>query len=216
MPDDTQGTRILLIATHNAGKVREFYNLLGDVPFSLTSLKEQGVEEGVDETGATFHENAVIKAQAYSRLTGLLTLSDDSGLEVDALDSGPGIYSARYGGEGLTDEGRVDLLLHNLRGVPWNLRSARFRCVIAIAPPPVASALSDSQESEAVTVEGTVEGIIQYEPLGSGGFGYDPVFYLPQMGMTTAQLPMDQKNALSHRGQAAKKAAAFLCEWTAR
>ena len=216
MPDDTQGTRILLIATHNAGKVREFYNLLGDVPFSLTSLKEQGVEEDVDETGATFHENAVIKAQAYSRLTGLLTLADDSGLEVDALDSGPGIYSARYGGEGLTDEGRVDLLLYNLRGVPWNLRSARFRCVIAIAPPPVASALSDSQESEAVTVEGTVEGIIQYEPLGSGGFGYDPVFYLPQMGMTTAQLPMDQKNALSHRGQAAKKAAVFLCEWTAR
>ena len=216
MPDDTQGTRILLIATHNAGKVREFYNLLGDVPFSLTSLKEQGVEEDVEETGETFHENAVIKAQAYSRLTGLLTLADDSGLEVDALDSRPGIYSARYGGEGLTDEGRVDLLLHNLRGVPWNLRSARFRCVIAIAPPPVASTLSDSQESEAVTVEGTVEGIIQYEPLGSGGFGYDPVFYLPQMGMTTAQLPLDQKNALSHRGQAATKAAAFLCEWTAR
>ena len=216
MPDDTQGTRILLIATHNAGKVREFYNLLGDVPFSLTSLKEQGVEEDVEETGATFHENAIIKAQAYSRLTGLLTLADDSGLEVDALGGGPGIYSARYGGEGLTDNRRVDLLLHNLRGVPWNLRSARFRCVIAIAPPPVASALSDSQESEAVTVEGTVEGIIQYEPLGSGGFGYDPVFYLPQMGMTTAQLPMDQKNALSHRGQAATKAAACLCEWTVR
>ena len=196
--------RQLLIATHNDGKLREFVNLLRDVPFSLTSLLEQGVSEEVEETGTTFQENAIIKAQAYSQLTGLLTLADDSGLEVDALGGDPGVYSARYGGEGLTDEGRVDLLLHNMRGVPWNLRSARFRCVIAIAAP----------NKEPVTVEGTVEGIIQYEPAGDGGFGYDPIFLLPQKGLTTAQLPMDEKNSLSHRGQAAQKAAALLRDWS--
>ena len=193
----------LLIATHNEGKVREFYHLLGDVPLSLTSLKELGISDDVEETGSTFEENAIIKAQAYSRLAGLLTLADDSGLEVDALGGDPGVYSARYGGEGLTDEDRVELLLHNMRGVPWNLRSARFRCVIAIAP----------SEGEAVTVEGTVEGIIQYEPMGDGGFGYDPVFLLPQKGLTTSQLPLDEKNSLSHRGQAARKAADLLRAW---
>ena len=193
----------LLIATHNEGKVREFYHLLGDVPLSLTSLKDLGISDDVEETGSTFEENAIIKAQAYSRLTGLLTLADDSGLEVDALGGDPGVYSARYGGEGLTDEDRVELLLHNMRGVPWNLRSARFRCVIAIAP----------LEGEAVTVEGTVEGIIQYEPMGDGGFGYDPVFLLPQKGLTTSQLPLDEKNSLSHRGQAARKAADLLRAW---
>lgn len=193
----------LLIATHNQGKVREFYHLLGDVPFSLTSLKELGVSDEVEETGSTFHENAIIKAQGYARLTGLLTLADDSGLEVDALNGDPGVYSARYGGEGLTDEGRVDLLLHNMRGVPWNLRSARFRCVIAIAPP----------GGEATTVEGTVEGVIQYEPMGDNGFGYDPIFLLMHRGLTTAQLPMDEKNSLSHRGQAARKAADLLIDW---
>ncbi len=193
----------LLIATHNNGKVREFYRLLGDAPFSLTSLEEQGISDDVEETGTTFQENAILKAQAYSKLSGLLTLADDSGLEVDALEGAPGVYSARYGGEDLTDEGRVELLLHNMRGVPWNLRSARFRCVIAIAQP----------QGEVRTVEGAVEGIIQYEPVGDGGFGYDPVFLLPHKGVTTAQLPLDEKNALSHRGQAARKAAGLLQEW---
>ena len=211
MTNDTQTSHQLLIATHNEGKVREFYHLLGDVPFSLTSLKGLGVSHDVEETGTTFQQNAIIKAQAYSQLTGLLTLADDSGLEVDALGGEPGIYSARYGGDGLTDEGRVELLLHNLRGVPWNLRTARFRCVIAIA----ATEAGPVTPVTPVTVEGTVEGIIQYEPMGDGGFGYDPIFYLPQMGMTTAQLPMDRKNALSHRGQAAHKAATLLREWTA-
>ena len=193
----------LLIATHNEGKVREFYYLLGDVPFTLTSLRELGIWQEAEETGTTFQENAVIKAQAYSKLSGLLTLADDSGLEVDALGGQPGVYSARYGGDGLTDEGRVDLLLHNMRGVPWNLRSARFRCVIAIASP----------NETPMTVEGTVEGIIQYEPMGDGGFGYDPVFLLPHKGLTTAQLPMAEKNSLSHRGQAAMKASALLRHW---
>ena len=201
-----QQSRQLLIATHNEGKVREFRHLLGNVPFSLTSLKEEGVTDDVEETGTSFEENAIIKAKAYSRITGLVALADDSGLEVDALGGDPGVYSARYGGEGLTDEGRVELLLHNMRGVPWNLRGARFRCVLAIATP----------EDEPVTVEGTVEGIIQYEPMGDGGFGYDPVFLLPDRGLTTAQLPMDLKNSLSHRGRAAQKAASLLKEWAAR
>ena len=208
MTSSATPTQQLLIATHNEGKVREFLELLGDGPFSLTSLKEQGVTEEVEETGTTFEENAIIKAQAYARMTGLLTLADDSGLEVDALGGQPGVYSARYGGDGLTDEDRVELLLHNLRGVPWNLRQARFRCVIAIATPP-----ADNVQKEPVTVEGTVEGIIQYEPAGDGGFGYDPVFLLPHKGMTTAQLPMDEKNSLSHRGQAASQAMALLREW---
>lgn len=210
MTSSATPTRQLLIATHNEGKVREFLELLGDAPFFLTSLKEQGITQGVEETGVTFEENAIIKAQAYARMTGLLTLADDSGLEVDALGGQPGVYSARYGGDGLTDENRVELLLHNLRGVPWNLRQARFRCVIAIATPP-----ADNVQLEPVTVEGTVEGIIQYEPAGNGGFGYDPVFLLPRKGLTTAQLPMDEKNSLSHRGQAAGKAIALLREWPA-
>ena len=193
----------LLLASRNKGKIQEFRQLLVGVPLEMTTLKAQGVLEDVEETGATFQENACIKAEAYARLTGLLTLADDSGLEVDALGGAPGVYSARYGGLGLSDEDRVDLLLHNLRSVPWNLRGARFRCVIAIVVP----------GRRTVTVEGVVEGIIQYEPLGNGGFGYDPVFYLPKLGVTTAELPMEQKNALSHRGQAARKAVAHLQEW---
>lgn len=193
----------LLLASHNEGKLQEFRQLLVGVPFEMTSLKAQSVLEDVEETGVTFQENACIKAEAYARLTGLLTLADDSGLEVDALGGAPGVYSARYGGPGLSDEDRVDLLLRNLRSVPWNLRGARFRCVIAIAAP----------ERRTVMVEGVVEGVIQYEPLGNSGFGYDPVFYLPELGLTTAELPMNQKNALSHRGQAARKVQALFKEW---
>ena len=198
-----QAPRRLLVASHNEGKVREFGQMLGDLPFTLTSLKALGVQDEVEETGDTFQENACIKAQAYSRLTGLLTLADDSGLEVDALAGAPGVHSARYGGPGLNDAQRVELLLHNLRDVPWDLRTARFRCVIALASP----------EGDTATVEGTMEGIIQYGQEGSGGFGYDPVFYLPSLERTTAQLPMARKNALSHRGQAARKAMALLEEW---
>lgn len=190
----------LLVATRNPGKSTEFERLLGDVSLEITSLDEVGCLEEPEETGDTFEENAVIKARFYCERTGLVALSDDSGLEVDALRGEPGVRSARYGGPGYTDEGRVDLLLRNLKDVDWEDRTGRFRCVIAIVWP----------DGEVRTVDGTMEGIIQYEPKGDNGFGYDPVFYLPHLGKTTGELSMADKNELSHRGKAAQKAVALL------
>ena len=190
----------LLLATRNRGKMGELTELLCSVPFELVSLEDMNILEEVDETGATFQENAIIKAREYAHLSGLLTLSDDSGLEVDALSGAPGVISARYGLPTFSDEDRVQFLLSNLRSVPWEKRTARFRCVIAIAKP----------SGDVNTVEGVVEGIIQYKTEGLGGFGYDPVFHIPGRGCTTAQLTMDEKNTISHRGQAAEKAAEFL------
>ena len=195
--------RKLLVATRNPGKLREFRQLLGDIPYKIISLQEAGIEEEVPETGSSFEENARLKAQAYRELSGLITLADDSGLEVDALGGAPGVESARYGGPGLSDEDRVTLLLENLNHVSWKDRSGRFRCAVAIA--------RSSEDVETVTDE--VEGIIQYEPKGNNGFGYDPVFYLPGLGKTSAELPMDLKNSISHRGKAARKAAAVLKSW---
>ena len=197
---EEQEPRVLLVATRNPGKAREYEQLLRGIPFQVTSLDEIGLAEEVEETGSSFEENACIKARAYSALSGLLTLADDSGLEVDALGGEPGVKSARYGGLGSSDEDRVELLLKNLKDVPWEQRTGRFRCVIAIARPP----------GEVETVTGVVEGIIQYKPKGANGFGYDPVFYLPHLGRTTAELSLEEKNELSHRGQAAKKAVGLL------
>ena len=190
----------LLVATRNPGKATEFERLLGEVPLEITSLDEVGCRDEAEETGDTFEENAIIKARFYCERTGLVTLADDSGLEVDALGGEPGVRSARYGGPGYTDEGRVDLLLKNLRDVAWEDRTGRFRCVIAIVWP----------EGDVRTVDGAVEGIVQHEPKGANGFGYDPVFYLPHLGKTTAELSLEDKNELSHRGKAAKKAVALL------
>lgn len=192
--------RKLLVATRNPGKVREFERLLRGIPFQVTSLQEEGVTQEVEETGDSFEENARIKARAYSALSGLTTLADDSGLEVDALGGEPGVKSARYGGPQLSDEDRVVLLLKNLEHVTWGNRGGRFRCVVAIAWP----------SGEVETVNGVVEGVIQYEPRGSNGFGYDPVFYVPRFGRTTAELSLEEKNGISHRGQAAMKARALL------
>ena len=190
----------LLVATRNPGKMVELTELLDGIPFRLTSLDDEGVVGEAEETGATFEENAKLKASFYASLTGLLTLADDSGLEVDALSGEPGVHSARYGGPGLSDEDRVELLLKNMKDVPWEKRAGRFRCVISI--------LSPSEDFG--MVNGVVEGIIQYEPKGANGFGYDPVFFLPDPGMTTAELSLEEKNLLSHRGQAARKAAGLL------
>ena len=191
----------LLVATHNKGKVREYRQLLRDLPVDLVSLDDLGIIHDVEETGATFHENAWLKARTYCGLAQMLTLSDDSGLEVDALGGEPGVHSARYGGNLCrSDEERVSLLLGNLAGVPWEKRTARFRCVIAIRTP-------DGTE---VSVVGSVAGMIQYEPQGTEGFGYDPVFYLPSFGRTLSQLSMEDKNRVSHRGDAAHRAAAAL------
>ena len=192
----------LLLATRNPSKARELAQLLGELPFKLISLEEAGISETVEETGSTFEENAVIKAKAYVSLSGLLTLADDSGLEVDALGGRPGVLSARYGSPELSDEERLDLLLQELKDVPWEKRTARFRCVIALAWP----------SGEVRTVEGIVEGVIQYKPEGFNGFGYDPIFHLPDRCCTTAQLPTTEKNLISHRGQAARAAAAILKE----
>lgn len=193
----------LLIATRNRGKMREFRQLLLGVPIRLVSLDEVGVSLEVEETGGTFEENARIKAIAYAQAAGgrLLALADDSGLEVDALGGAPGIHSARYGGDAsFSDQDRVALLLRNLEGVPWERRTARFRSVIAVWAP----------GGSITTVVGSVAGMIQYEPAGTGGFGYDPVFFLPSYGATMAQLDLLEKNRISHRADAARKAVTVL------
>ncbi|MCI0859609.1 MAG: RdgB/HAM1 family non-canonical purine NTP pyrophosphatase [Chloroflexi bacterium] len=199
----------LLIATRNPGKMREYRGLLRDVPFQLVSLDDLGIPDEVEETGETFAENARLKAGSYARLSGMLTLSDDSGLEVDALNGDPGVRSARYGGDpGFSDQDRVSLLLHNLAEVAWEKRTARFRCFTAIFRPPE---LQDPPESREVTcMVGSVAGMIQYKPEGDEGFGYDPVFYLPSYRRTMAQLPLEEKNRISHRADAARRAVAVL------
>jgi XTP/dITP diphosphohydrolase len=182
----------LLLATNNAGKVRELRDLLAGIPFDLVTPADLGLGVHVEETGRTYEENALQKARAYARAAGIPALADDSGLEVDALDGRPGIHSARYVGQAATDGDRIGALLAELRGVPPERRTARFRAVIVVASP----------EGRHWTAEGTVEGVITEAPRGSGGFGYDPVFYLPELGRTMAELRPEEKNRLSHRARA--------------
>jgi len=190
----------LLVASRNPGKLREYRELLKGVPFRLTDLASEGIQEEVAETGRTFEENASLKARRYAELSGLLSLADDSGLEVDALGSEPGVRSARYAGEHASDADRYNLLLEKLRGVPTEKRTARFRCVIALAWP----------SGRLELLHGAREGIIATEPRGANGFGYDPVFYMPELGATMAELSAEQKNRVSHRYEAAQKAKALL------
>ncbi len=196
----------LLIATGNPGKMREYIDLLRDIPFELVSLRDLGITHEVDETGDTFEENAWLKASEYAAISGCLTLADDSGLEVDSLSGEPGVRSARYGGDSCTsDQDRVNLLLKNLENVPWEERGARFRSVIAVAQP-----RKSHQPTLVTQAEGSVAGMIQYNPQGDDGFGYDPVFYLPSYDKTVAQLPLDVKNRISHRANAVQKAVETL------
>lgn len=190
----------LLVATHNAGKVREYRELLAGLPLEVTYLDAESITLEVAETGQTFAENARLKAATYADISGLWTWADDSGLEVDALGGAPGVYSARYAGEGATDADRYRKLLDALIGVPWARRTARFRCAVALATP----------SGDIRTSDGACEGVIAFGPAGSNGFGYDPVFYLPDRGQTMAQLPAEVKNEISHRGQAARAAQAVL------
>ncbi len=190
----THLTRRLLVATHNKGKVREYADILGDMGIEWLTLDEAGVANDVAETEDTFRGNAVLKATAYAQQTGLLTLADDSGLEVDALDGRPGVLSARYGGPGLSAVDRYQRLLGELRDVAAERRTARFHCVTALAAPDGALL---------ATADGVCEGVIALGPSGDGGFGNDPVFYLPQYGQTMAQLDAAEKNCISHRGRAA-------------
>ena len=196
--------KTLLIATRNPGKIREFRHLLAELPFELLGLEDFGIALEVEETGRTFEQNARLKAEGYAAVSGALTLADDSGLEVDALGGEPGVRSARYGGPGLGDAGRLDLLLKNMERVPGWRRKARFRAVIALAGPGERGILHIAQ--------GVVEGAICHQPIGTGGFGYDPVFWLPDRAKTIAQLSQGEKNAISHRAKAAANMAVHLSE----
>jgi len=194
------GCRKLLIATHNKGKLREYRQLLAGLPIAVVGLDEAGIAEDVPETGETFVENAVQKAMAYAHLSGLWTWADDSGLEVDALEGEPGVQSARYAGPGAGDADRYGLLLQRLAHVPAGQRTARFRCAVAIATP----------DGRIEVAEGQCEGEIAQAPRGTQGFGYDPIFYLPQYGRTMAELSPEEKNQISHRGRAARAARLLL------
>ena len=190
----------LLLATNNKAKVREYKSLLQGIPYEIVTLAEQGISAEVDEVGGSLEENASLKATTLAAESQLLSLADDSGLEVDALGGEPGPLSARYAGEGASDIERINYLLVRLRDVTQEERTARFRCVIAIAKP-----------NETVELcSGECRGLITMAPRGDQGFGYDPVFYLPELGKTMAELPLEIKNQVSHRGQAARKACELL------
>ena len=191
--------RRLLIATHNQGKVREYRELLADLPVEVTFLDEMGITTEVEETGESFAENAVIKALGYAEMSGLWTWADDSGLEVDALGGEPGIYSARYG-DLPSEQERYNYLLARLADVPDGQRAARFRCVIALAMP----------DGDAFTASGALEGAITYAPRGTNGFGYDPVFQIEHSNLTLAEISSELKNAISHRARAARTARRVL------
>ncbi len=192
----------LLLATNNKGKVREYKSLLSAVPFELVTPAELGISTEVAEVGGSFEENARLKATIMAAESQVLSLADDSGLEVDALGGEPGRLSARYAGEGASDRDRANYLLAKLEGVPREKRTARFRCVIAIATP----------DGDVELCSGECDGLITFEPVGEGGFGYDPIFYLPELDKTMAELSPDEKNRISHRGKAARKASQLLKE----
>ncbi len=190
----------LLLATNNQGKIREYKSLLKTIPLELVTLADEGITTVVDEVGESLEENARLKATFLAAESKLLTLADDSGLEVDALGGEPGRLSARYAGEGASDRERVRYLLARLENVPWQKRSARFRCVIALATP----------GGRVELCSGECRGFITFEPKGEQGFGYDPIFYLPELGKTMAELPLEVKNRVSHRGQAARRVLELL------
>jgi non-canonical purine NTP pyrophosphatase (RdgB/HAM1 family) len=193
---------VLVIATRNPGKAREFQQLLQDLPFRILSLEDVGVEIEVEETGDTFAENASLKAKQYHAASGELTLADDSGIEVDALDGAPGVYSARYLRPGQTDEEGRDHLLAQMVGVPGWKRQARYVAVIAI--------VGDRNRTWPQLFEGSYKGAIAHGPIGDGGFGYDPIFWLGAERKTMAELSAQEKDAVSHRGIAVRKAAQYL------
>lgn len=182
----------MIFATGNMGKMKEIKAILGDIGEEILSMKEAGIDMDIVEDGNTFEENAIIKAKAVMERTGKLALADDSGLEIDVLNKEPGIYSARYMGEDTPYEIKNSNLIERMKGVKGKDRSARFVCVIAAAFP----------DGEIITTRGTIEGVIAEEPAGENGFGYDPIVYVPEYGMTTGQMDPDAKNAISHRGKA--------------
>ena len=190
----------IVFATSNEGKMREIRELLSGLGAEILSMKEAGVRIDIEEDGATFEANALIKARAVWEQTGGIVLADDSGLEVDALNKEPGVYSARYMGEKTSYEIKNWNLIHRLDGVADEKRSARFVCVIAAVLP----------DGRTLSVRDTMEGRIAYEPAGEEGFGYDPILFLPELGKTSAEITMEEKNKISHRGKALRAMKACL------
>ncbi len=182
----------LIFATGNEGKMKEIREILSDLGMEIQSLKDAGIHADIVEDGKSFEENAVIKAKAICEMTKEVVLADDSGLEIDYLNGEPGIYSARYMGEDTSYRIKNQNLIDRLEGVPDEKRTARFVCVIAAAYP----------DGTVKTARGTMEGMIGYEERGENGFGYDPIFFLPEYGCSSAELSMEEKNKISHRGKA--------------
>lgn len=182
----------IIFATTNENKMREIRMIMGEAPFQFVSLKEENIKADIEENGTTFEENAIIKAKAICKMTGRITLADDSGLEVDYINKEPGIYSARYMGEETSYHIKNQSIIDRLKNAEGEQRSARFVCVIAAAFP----------DGRVFTTRGTIEGRIGYEEKGSNGFGYDPILYVPEYGMTTGEMPLELKNQISHRGKA--------------
>lgn len=192
----------IIFATGNEGKMKEIRMILADLGIPVVSMKEAGVSADVEENGTTFEENAIIKAKAIMELTGEMVMADDSGLAIDYLDGAPGVYSARFMGEDTSYDIKNQALIDKLAGVPDEKRTARFVCSIACALP----------DGRVLTSYGTMEGIIGYEIKGANGFGYDPIFYLPEYGCTSAEITPEQKNELSHRGKALRSMKELLKE----
>lgn len=191
----------LILATSNNDKAREIAEILSDTPFVVTTMKEEGYDPDIVEDGKTFEENALIKARTVHALAkGAYVMADDSGLCIDALDGAPGIYSARFCGENSTYPEKFAKIFEMLKDVPEEKRTAKFVCSIAVVRP-------DGSE---FTVRGEVCGVLHEKPMGDGGFGYDPIFYVPEFGMTTAQMTKEQKNSISHRGKASRAMAEKL------
>lgn len=184
----------LIAATKNRGKLKEITEILADFPFKVLSMEQAGIDMDIEENGSTFEENALIKAKTVSKAVGKIVLADDSGLVVDYLDGAPGIYSSRFAGEGASDEDRNNKLLRLLDGIPYNRRTARFVCAVAVVFP----------DGSCFTVKGICEGYIGNKPAGINGFGYDPLFYISEYGKTIAELDSETKNSISHRGKAFK------------
>ena len=194
MPSD------LLLASQNPGKLAEMRILVQGLPFAVLGPREIGIDEAPEETGTTFLENAILKARYYAARSGRLTVADDSGICVDALDGGPGLYSSRFGGEGASDGDRNRLLLQKLEGVPRDRRTARFTSAVAVA-----------QGNDVLfTVQESVEGLIAAAPSGTHGFGYDPLFFYPPFGRTFGECPHEEKDRVSHRGKAFARLKTFL------
>lgn len=183
--------RKIIVGTRNAGKIREIQTALADLPFVVTGLPDMDIPE-IEETGTTFQENAIIKARYYCQYTGEYCLADDSGLEVDALGGAPGVYSAQYSGENASDAGNNAKILAALQETPQHERTARFRSVLALA----------GLDGSLLLTDGVCEGLILVEARGTGGFGYDPLFYIPALGKTLAEMTVEEKNRISHRGNA--------------